>query len=197
MRTILSLSLITLLAACGGASTPSTLPGDGLTWDQVLSDIRAQDEMNVPVEIEWEEEEGERRLEVEFFNGDTKIERYFDPATGELLDETYDEYDDADESAAAAELRAALAANPLRLEDAIATAQGAYSADAVREVEFIWRGRVLIEVEVNEESGLRVYFHDPATGEVVPQDEAMDTTAEGEEPGTEGEETMEEEATEE
>lgn len=171
MRTKTALGLLLVLAACGGTQTAATTPTADVTdLDRVLAAVRAEDLSYVPIEIEWEQE-GERRLiEVEFIRGEEVVERYIDPTTAEVVEEEIDDFSDEAEAAAFPLLRAALASNPIRLEDALANARETYAGDEVVEVEFKFRNeRVVVEVEVRRGGELRTYFHDPVSGERLPQ----------------------------
>jgi uncharacterized membrane protein YkoI len=174
MRTPFIAPLALALAACGGTSTPDAPSSAGgeaaFTWGDAIAAARAADPSFVPTEVEIESVEGRELVEVEGIRGDEVVERYYDPATGELVQEGTEALDE-EETAALPTLRQRLSDGEARLEDVLAMARRAYP-EGIREVELEMHGDALIfEVTVEVDGEARVFVHDPATGAVIGEEQ--------------------------
>jgi uncharacterized iron-regulated membrane protein len=171
-----AIGVVVVLSACGGGAASSSGGTTSTGGTAAAAPIRLVDALDraeahlpstQPFEVEYEEHEGRRVIEVEVISGETVHAVFYDPATGEIVDEA-DETPEADEAAALPALRDQIAAGTLSLRRALELATSSYDVASVEAVELvIENGAGAASVLVREEAGMTRYLHEPTTGAVI------------------------------
>jgi uncharacterized iron-regulated membrane protein len=160
-----------LLAACGGSTASSSGSGSTATASGAATlsfgDALTRTETAHPdakaFEVEYEEHGGRRVIEVEVLSGETVHAVFYDPASGEVVEEA-DETPEADEAASLPTVRAAIEAGSVSMRSALELANS-HHPEGIEAVELqVENGAVVVAVLVRDASGMARYAHDPATG---------------------------------
>lgn len=164
------------LAACGGgtaatsSSTSATVTETStstLSFADALGRAEAAYPGTAAFEVEYEEHEGRRVVEVEVLSGDSVREVYYDLTSGDVVHEA-SETPEADEAAALPVLRAGIDAGSLSMRRALEIATANYAEASIDAVELqVENGVAIVSIVVREASGTTRYVHDPATGSRV------------------------------
>lgn len=167
--------LAIFLCACGGGAAATSRGGTATESEATsalgFSDALARAEAAYPgthaFEVEVEEHEGRRVIEVEVLSGAEVREIYYDPSTGDVVHEA-SETPEAEEAAALPTLRDGIAAGTFSLRGALTLAASSYPAGSIEAVELqVEGGTPVVSIVVRGASGSTRHVHDAATGTLV------------------------------
>jgi uncharacterized membrane protein YkoI len=165
-----------ILAACGGgaaessgssSSTVTESSSTTLSFADALSRAEAAYPGTSAFEVEYEEHEGRRVVEVEVVSGAEVREVYYDPSTGDVVHEA-SETPEADEALALPTIRDGITAGTLSMRRSIELATSTYPAASIEAVELqVENGTAVVSILVREAAGVTRYVHDAASGALI------------------------------